>query len=141
MKASLRPGIATTKRIIVDPTRTIDFMGEEGRGWRVYSTEWLVRDVEHTCLNFILEHADAGENSVGIDVALQYLALALLGMEVEIMATVNAVEGRRVSFSVSIKDNLEPICVGSHIRFVTDTTKTIERVKAKAAKYAARSAS
>ena len=74
-------------------------------------------------------------------VALQYLALTLLGMEVEITATVNAVEGRRVSFSVSIKDNLEPICVGSHIRFVTDTTKTIERVKAKAAKYAARSAS
>jgi fluoroacetyl-CoA thioesterase len=141
MKASLRPGTATTRRIIVDSTRTIDFIGEEGQVWRVYSTEWLVRDVERTCLDFILEHADAGENSVGTEVALQYLALTLLGMEVEITATVNAVEGRRVSFSVSIKDNLEPICVGSHIRFVIDTAKTIERVKAKAAKHAARSAS
>ena len=135
MKASLRPGVATTRRIIVDPARTIDFIGEEGQVWPVYSTEWLVRDLEHTCLDFILGHADAGENSVGTEVALQYLALTLLGMEVEITATVSAVEGRRVSFNVSIKDNLELICVGSHIRFVVDTTKTVERVKAKAAKH------
>jgi predicted thioesterase len=58
-------------------------------------------------------------------------------MTVEITATVSAVEGRKVTFEIAAKDNLEPICAGSHSRFVVDKTKTLERLKAKAAKHAA----
>ncbi len=58
-------------------------------------------------------------------------------MEVEITATVTAVEGRKVSFDVSAKDEIEPIGGGTHTRFVVDVGKTYERLKAKAAKRAA----
>jgi len=51
--------------------------------------------------------------------------------------TVKAVEGRKVTFDVAAKDELEPISTGSHTRFVVDVNKTIERLKAKAAKRAA----
>jgi fluoroacetyl-CoA thioesterase len=57
-------------------------------------------------------------------------------MTAEITVTVTTVEGRKVSFEVSAKDDLEQICTGSHIRFVVDVGKTIERLKAKAAKLA-----
>ncbi len=109
-------------------------MGEEGR---VYATPRLVHDIEHTCRDLILEHADANEDSVGIDVSIHHLAPTLPGMTVEITATVSAVEGRKVTFEIAAKDNLEPICAGSHSRFVVDKAKTLERLKAKAAKYAA----
>lgn len=134
MKASLQPGLSRTTRIVIDRDRTIGFMGEGGR---VYATPFLVRDIEHTCRDLILEHGDPNEDSVGMEVAVKHLAPTLPGMTVEITATVSAVEGRKVSFNISAKDDLEPICNGAHVRFVVDTAKTIERLKAKAAKKAA----
>ena len=133
MKESLRPGISRTNRVTIDKDRTIGFMGEEGR---VYATPRLVHDIEHTCRDLILEHADANEDSVGINVSINHLAPTLPGMTAEITATVSAVEGRKVTFEIAAKDNLEAICAGSHSRFVVDKGKTLERLKAKAAKYA-----
>ena len=134
MKATLRPGVSRVSRIVVDRDRTIGFMGDEGR---VYGTPYLVRDIEHTCRDLLLEHADGGEDSVGMEISARHTAPTLLGMTVEITATVAVVEGRKVSFEISAKDELEPIGSGSHIRFVVDVSKTHERLKAKAAKYAA----
>jgi predicted thioesterase len=133
MKETLRAGISKVKRLTVDAGRTIAFMGEEGR---VYATPELVRDIEHTCRDLLLEHADAGEDSVGMAVSITHQAPTLLGMHVEITATVKAVEGRKVTFDIAAKDDLEPIASGSHTRFVVDVGKTIERLKAKAAKRA-----
>jgi len=131
MKASLRPGVSRTSLLTVDRDRSIDFMGEDGR---VYGTPYLVRDIEQTCRDLLLEHGEAGEDSVGTDIAIRHVAPTLLGMSVEITVTVKAVEGHKVSFDVSAKDEIEPICSGTHGRFVVDVGKTIERLKAKAAK-------
>jgi fluoroacetyl-CoA thioesterase len=96
-----------------------------------------VRDVEHACRDLILEHADPGEDSVGTEVALRHLAPTLPDMEVEITVTVAAVDRRKITFDVAVKDELEPISSGSHTRFVVEVAKTLERLKAKAAKRAA----
>ena len=134
MKQSFRAGLSKVTRIVVDRERTIGFMGEEGR---VYATPALVRDIEHTCRDLLMEHADAGEDSVGMEISLRHLAPTLMGMEVEITATVSAVENRKVTFDVSAKDDIEPIGGGTHTRFVVDVGKTQERLKVKAAKRAA----
>jgi fluoroacetyl-CoA thioesterase len=136
MKQSLRPGISNVKRFSVDRDRTITFMGEEGR---VYATPSLVRDMEHTCRDLLMEHADDGEDSVGVEITVRHLAATLPDMEVEITATIKAVEGRRVTFELEAKDDIEQIGAGAHTRFVVDVAKTFERLKAKAAKRAARS--
>jgi predicted thioesterase len=133
MKADLRPGVSRTSRLTVDGDRSIGFMGDEGR---VYGTPYLVRDIEHACRDLLLEYGDAGEDSVGTDIAIKHVAPTMLGMSVEITVTVSAVEGRKVSFDVSARDEIEPICSGTHGRFVVDVGKTIERLKAKAAKRA-----
>lgn len=133
MKASLRPGASRTEKVVVDRNKTIGFMGEEGR---VYATPFLVGDIEMTCRNLIMEHADAGEDSVGIEVAVKHLAPTLPNMAVEITATVKSVEGRKVVFEIAAKDEVEAISAGTHSRFVVDVAKTLERLKAKAAKRA-----
>ncbi|HEY5215449.1 MAG TPA: thioesterase family protein [Pseudolabrys sp.] len=133
MKESLRPGVSRVNRIDVDRDRTIGFMGEEGR---VYGTPYLVRDIEQTCRQLLLDHGDAGEDSVGTDVAIKHLAPTLLGMTVEITVTVKTVEGRKVVFEISAKDDIDQISTGTHGRFVVDVAKTVERLKAKAAKHA-----
>jgi fluoroacetyl-CoA thioesterase len=135
MKASLQPGIARVNRIAIDRDRTIAFMGDEGR---VYATPRMIGDIEYTCRDLILAHADAGEDSVGVEVAVRHLAPTLLGMTVEIAVKVAAVEGRKVTFEVLVKDELDEISRGTHTRFVVDVEKTIARLKAKAAKFADR---
>ncbi len=135
MKETLRPGATKTKRLAVDKDRTIGFMGEEGR---VYSTPSLIRDVERTCRELLADHADAGEESVGMEISLRHLAPTLVDMEVEIVATVAAVEGRKVRFEIAARDEVEPIATSTHTRFVVDVAKRQERLKAKAAKRAAR---
>ena len=134
MKDTLRPGATKTRRLTVDRERTIGFMGDEGR---VYATPSLIRDIERTCREFLLDHADAGEESVGMEIALRHLAPTLIDMEVEIAVTVAAVEGRKVMFEIAAKDEIEPIATSTHTRFVVDVAKRHERLKAKAAKRAA----
>jgi predicted thioesterase len=134
MKETLRPGATKTKRLAVDKDRTIGFMGEEGR---VYGTPYLVGDIERTCRDLLIDHADNGEDSVGMEVAVRHLAPTLMGMEVEITAKVVGVDGRKVMFEIAAKDEIEPIATSTHTRFVVDVGKTHERLKAKAAKRAA----
>ena len=133
MKASFLPGVSRTTRVVVDRNKTIGFMGEEGR---VYSTPFLVGDIEYTCRDLIKEYADPDEDSVGTEVSVKHLAPTLPGMTVEITATVKAIEGRKVTFEVSAKDDVEAISAGMHWRFIVDVPKTLERLKAKAAKHA-----
>jgi fluoroacetyl-CoA thioesterase len=131
MKASLQPGVSRVNRITIDRDRTISFMGEEGR---VYATPRLIGDIEYTCRDLILAHADAGEDSVGVEVAIKHLAPTLLGMTVEITVRVTAVEGRKITFEVAASDEIDETSRGTHTRFVVDVAKTIQRLQAKAAK-------
>ena len=134
MKPSLRPGVERTNRIVVDDERTIGFMGEEAR---TYATPRMISDIEYTCRNLILEHADAGEDSVGMEIAVRHLAPTLKGMTAEVTVRVTSIEGRKVSFEVSVRDDLDQVGAGSHTRFIVEKAKTLERLKAKAARLAA----
>jgi fluoroacetyl-CoA thioesterase len=136
MKPSLQPGVTRVNRITIGRERTIGFMGEEAR---TYGTPSMILDIEHTCRELIIEHADAGEDSVGMEVAVKHLAPTLLGMTVVITVRVTAVEGRKIFFEAAVKDELDDVGAGTHIRFVVDKAKTFERLKAKAARFAARS--
>lgn len=131
MKSSLAAGFTHTRRFEIDKARTIGFMGEEAR---VYATPELVRDIEMTCRDFLLQHLDVGEDSVGTRVEVDHLAPTLLGMWVDIAVSIVEVKGRAVSFSVSARDSLDQIGKGVHNRFIVNVEQTKARLKAKAAK-------
>lgn len=134
MKSSLASGVSCTRAFSVDRDSTIGFMGEEGR---VYATPSLVRDIEITCRDFLLEHLDTGEDSVGMRVELDHLAPTLMGMNVEITVTVAEVKGRQVVFDVTAKDDLDKIGQCRHSRFVVDVEQTKKRLAGKAEKVKA----
>jgi predicted thioesterase len=134
MKPSLQPGVTSVKHIAIDRDRTISFMGDDAR---VYATPRLISDIEFTCRDLILQHADAGEDSVGMEVAIRHLAPTLAGSTVEISARVTAVDKRVITFEVSARDEIDTVSAGTHTRFVVDVARTKERLKAKAAKLAA----
>ena len=131
MKATLRPGIARTETRLIDLPRTIDFMGED---LRIYATPEVLRDIEHTCRNLLLDYCDPGEDSVGVRAEFDHSAATPLGMEVRITVTVAEVEGRRVVLDVVAHDAVEEIARGRHSRFIVDMAKAKQRLTAKLAK-------
>ena len=133
MKETLRAGISRTETRLVDRSRTIDFMGED---LRIYGTPEVLRDIEFTCRNLLLEHCDPGEDSVGIGADFGHSAATPLGMAVRITVAVAAVEGRRVVLDVVAHDAVEEIARGRHTRFVVDMAKAKQRLTAKVAKAA-----
>jgi predicted thioesterase len=131
MKASLAVGLATRREVTVDESRCIGFMGKEGM---VYATPRMVSDVEYTCRDFLLEHLDPGEDSVGAHVSIDHLAATPLGLKVAIDVKIVGLDRRRVTFEFSVRDPIEECGRGRHVRFVVDTAKSRERLAAKRAK-------
>ena len=131
MKTTLTAGIAAKRKYRIDRERTIDFMGEKAR---VYATPMLVRDIEMTSRELLLQHLDAGEDSVGTRVEVDHLAATLLGMTVDLTVRIVEVKGRAVTLEFEGRDNVEPICRGRHARFVVDIKTTEGRLAAKAQK-------
>lgn len=131
MKPSLKAGLAAEKQVVVDESRCIGFMGKEGM---VYATPRMVSDVEYTCRDFLLEHLDAGEDSVGAHVSIDHLAATPLGLAVTVSIRIAELDRRKVTFEFSVRDPVEEVGRGKHVRFVVDTAKTRERLAAKRAK-------
>ena len=130
MKPSLRSGLSATREVTVDESRCIGFMGKEGA---VYATPRMVSDVEYTCRDMLLEHLDAGEDSVGAHVSIDHLAPTPIGLAATIEVRITEVDRRKVVFSFVVKD-IEEVGRGTHVRFVVETAKTRERLAAKRAK-------
>jgi predicted thioesterase len=128
VKPSLAAGIAGENTLVVDAGRCIAFMGP---GNAVYATPKMVSDVEYAIRDFLLQHLDAGEDTVGTRVVIDHLAATPAGMKVTIRYQVLAVEGRSVRCAFSVRDNVEECGRGEHVRFVVDVQRTRERLAKK----------
>jgi predicted thioesterase len=131
MKPSLKAGLSTRREIVVDPERCIGFMGKEGA---VYATPRMVSDVEYTCRDYLLQHLDEGEDSVGTHVTIDHLAATPMGLKAVVEIRIAEIDRRKVTFEFTVSDSIEPVGRGKHVRFVVETAKTRERLAAKRAK-------
>lgn len=131
MSATLKAGLTATRHVEIDRDRTISFMGDD---CRVYSTPRLLYDIEMACRDLLLEHIEAGQDSVGTRVELDHLGATLMGMWVDISVTLAEVNGGAVAFDFSARDAVEEVARGRHKRFIVGVEKTAQRLKAKRAR-------
>ena len=131
MSEPLQVGLTATSRIEIDRDRTISFMGDD---CRVYATPRMLYDIEMACRDLLLEHIEAGKDSVGTRVELDHVAATLMGMWVEITVTLTEVNGGAVFFDFTARDAVEEVARGKHNRFIVGVEKTAQRLKAKLAK-------
>jgi fluoroacetyl-CoA thioesterase len=97
----------------------------------VFSTPMMVLAMENAALNAIKPYLEAGESAVGTAVDIKHLAATPVGHEVTADAEVTEVDGRRVKFRVSARDEREEIGNGSHERVVVDMPRLAQRLAAK----------
>jgi fluoroacetyl-CoA thioesterase len=87
--------------------------------------------MENAALNAIRGYLDAGESAVGTAVDVRHLAATPVGHEVTAEAEVTRVDGRRVAFNVTARDEIEEIGRGTHERVVVDLLRLDERLSRK----------
>lgn len=133
MKDSMKAGVSFTATAEIEKDKTIGFMGED---LRVYATPFMVQDTERSCRNFMLEHLEEGEDSVGARVEIDHLGPTLIGQTVEIEGKVTEVEGPRVQFEVEIRDEIDTVGRVKHTRFVVEKSRQGGRLEKKKARLA-----
>lgn len=97
----------------------------------VFATPMLVALIEQTCYESVLPYLDEGQGTVGTLVNVAHTAATPIGMRVWCESELVEVDRRRLVFKVKAFDECGPIGEGTHERFIIDTAKFFEKVKAK----------
>ena len=98
---------------------------------KVFATPMMVTAMENAALNAVRDYLDVGESAVGTLVNVRHLAATPVGHRVTAEAEVTIVDGRRIEFKVSARDEIEDIGIGTHERMVVDMPRLTQRLKAK----------
>jgi predicted thioesterase len=100
-------------------------------GVEVLATPVLCHWFETTGVIAIHKQLEDGEATVGTRLSIEHLKATPIGMRVTVEAQVASVEGRRISFSVEARDELEVIARGTHERYVVDLDRFLQAVETK----------
>lgn len=97
----------------------------------VFATPMLVALVEQTCYESVLPHLDEGQGTVGTLVNVSHLSATPIGKRVWCDSELTDVDRRRLVFTIKAYDDAGLIGEGTHERFVIDTAKFMDKLKAK----------
>jgi len=98
----------------------------------VLATPIMILAMENAALNAIRKYLGPGESAVGTAVHIRHVAATPLGQRVTAEAEVTEVDGRRIAFAVTARDEVEEIGSGTHERMVVDLHRVMQRLDAKA---------
>jgi predicted thioesterase len=97
----------------------------------VYATPGMIALMEAAAVAAIDPLLPEGQSSVGVALDVKHLAATPPGEEVRARAEVTGVDGRKVTFRVQAWDEHELIGEGTHVRYVVDVDRFVERVQSK----------
>ncbi|MFA6265798.1 MAG: thioesterase family protein [Pseudolabrys sp.] len=97
----------------------------------VFATPMMVTVMENAALNAVRDYLEAGESVVGTVVNVQHLAATPAGHTVIAEAVVTKVDGRRIEFDVTARDEIEEIGHGTHERMVVDLGRIAKKLDSK----------
>jgi fluoroacetyl-CoA thioesterase len=98
---------------------------------QVLATPVMILMMENAALNAIRPYLEPGESAVGTAIDVRHLAATPVGHTVRAEAEVTKVEGKRIEFKVSARDELEEIGSGTHRRVLIDLRSFNERLASK----------
>jgi fluoroacetyl-CoA thioesterase len=136
VKPSLQAGIEYVHVFTIPESKTVPHLYPESEIFlsmpRVLATGFLVGLMEWACAEALAPHLEDGEGSLGVHVDISHLSPTPPGLQVTVTAICTAVEGRRLSFTVSAHDGLDLIGEGRHQRIVVRWDRFNEKLAAKA---------
>ena len=130
--ALVRPGLTGNAELVVGAEHTAPRIGS-GKV-HVLATPVMINLIEAAALAAVEHLLPAGYQSLGTHLDVRHIAATPVGMRVRATAKVTAVDGRTISFNVSVKDAIDLIGDGTHQRVVVNVAKFDQRVQRKLSK-------
>jgi len=127
----LKPGLKGTSQLLVAEEHTAPRVGS-GRV-HVLATPVMINVIEAAALAAIEHLLPQGYQSLGTRLDIRHFAATPVGMRVRAEVEVDKVEGRSVTFRVSVADEKEPIGDGTHERMVVNVSRFDVRIQDKVA--------
>ncbi len=129
MSNPLEPGLTGTAAMVVGTSDTAPRVGSGHIS--VLATPRMIGLMEEAALAAVERLLPEGRQSLGTRMDVSHLAATPTGMRVEATAELVAVDGRRLTFAVSARDETELIGEGRHDRVVVTAAAFQERIDAK----------
>ena len=131
MPGQLQPGVSGTVGRTVEEQHTATHVGSGQAA--VLATPVMIAFMETAAMEAVQPFLPEGHTTVGVHVDVRHLAPTPMGMKVTARAELTKIEGRLLTFRVTVDDEKERVGEGAHQRAIIDVARFQERVRAKAA--------
>ena len=95
----------------------------------VLATPAMAALMENAAMLAVADSLPEGSTTVGSLLQITHNRPSGLGEKIEAVAVLEAVEGRKLTFSVTATDSRGVIGEGTHVRYVVDTQKFMAKVR------------
>lgn len=126
MDNMLEPGLTYTCSRVVEEHHLAVNMGSGDL--RVFATPSMMALMEEAAMRAVAAHLPEGSTTVGGHIASSHVKPTAHGGTVSATATLVAVEGRKLKFTVVASDDEGGIGEGEHLRFIVDRDKFMARL-------------
>ena len=122
-----RPGLTAT--VELDVTDADTALAMRTGVVPVIATPRIVALFEEAAVLAVHEHLDEGCSTVGVSVQMEHVAPVAVGGHVTTEALLDKVEGRRLSFRVSARDDRGLVAAGRVVRVVVHVEAFLDKTR------------
>ena len=97
----------------------------------VFATPYMIALMENAAANSLLPYLAEDEGSVGTQLNVAHTSATPIGMKVWANTEVTAVEGKKITFSVTAFDEAGEIGHGTHERFIIKPERFLAKAQGK----------
>jgi len=120
-------GKSATATITVTDKNTAKAVGSGNLD--VFATPMMIALMEQAACKCLVDSLEPGQSSVGTQINVAHTAASPLEAKITATATVENVDGRKVSFAVTACDGTNEIGSGTHERFVIDAERFMKKLE------------
>lgn len=120
-------GLTYTSTTVVDNSNTAAALGSGDMD--VFATPAMVALMENAAMNAVAPHLEQGQTTVGTQITTSHIKASALGATISATATLTAVDGRSLTFSIVASEGDKTIGEGTHTRFIVDRERFLAKLK------------
>lgn len=113
-----------------ETVRTENYAKTMGSGdLEVFATPSMVTLMENAAMYAVINELPAGSTTVGALINVTHTKPSAPGETITACATLQEVDGRKLTFSVTASDSQGVIGEGTHVRYIVDREKFLAKLK------------